>query len=51
MIEHNLAFRRVQSPFRRGAGPRWNGGLHMTVERGTRHTKGAAGHRLAYVIA
>src|ERR1019366_9524928 len=43
MIEHYLAFSRVQSPLRRGAGPLWNCWLHAPIQRGPRHTEGTTG--------
>src|ERR1035437_282500 len=44
MIEHQLAFSRIQSPLRRGTGPLWRRRQHAPIERGARHTEGAEGY-------
>src|ERR1039458_2540045 len=51
MIEHDLAFSRIQSPLRRGADPLWNGWLHMAIQRGPRHTESATGDCLTNALA
>src|ERR1035437_10255060 len=47
MIKHSPPLSRTQSPRWRGTSPVRNGRQHAPIERGPRHTEGAAGHRFA----
>src|ERR1017187_7347801 len=50
MIEHRLPFGRTQGPRWRGTNPVRNGRQHAPIERGARHTEGAAGNRFADTV-
>src|ERR1035441_7960461 len=50
MIKHSPPLSRTQSPRWRGTSPVRNGRQHAPIERGPRHTEGAAGHRFADTV-